>query len=80
MNSDTLRGQWKRISGAAKQEWAKLTDDDWLAVEGDIQELRGRLQERYGIAREKAERKIDDLLARLGADVGRSDSSGRAAG
>ena len=64
MNSDTLKGQWKQLTGAAKKEWAKLTDDDWLRVEADYDRLSGRIQERYGIAREKAEEQIQEFLNR----------------
>lgn len=62
MNSDTLKGQWKQLSGAAKQQWSKLTDDDWLKVEGDFQRLSGKIQERYGIARDKADAEIQKLI------------------
>lgn len=65
MNSDTLRGQWKQLTGMAKQEWAKLTQDDWLRIEGDFDRLSGTIQERYGIAREKAEEQIRVFLDRL---------------
>ncbi len=65
MNSDTLKGQWKQFAGAAKEHWAKLTDDDWLQVEGNAQNLAGRIQERYGIARDKAEEQIQTLMDRV---------------
>ncbi|WP_420465437.1 CsbD family protein [Panacagrimonas sp.] len=65
MNSDTLKGQWKQLAGAAKERWAKLTEDDWLQVEGNLQGLSGRIQERYGIARDKAEEQIQALMDRV---------------
>lgn len=65
MNSDTLKGQWKQLAGAAKEKWAKLTDDDWLQVEGNAQNLAGRIQERYGVARDKAEEQIQALMDRV---------------
>jgi uncharacterized protein YjbJ (UPF0337 family) len=58
MNQDTIKGQWKQISGKMKQQWGKLTDDDLKIVEGNVDMLAGRLQERYGMAREEAERRI----------------------
>jgi uncharacterized protein YjbJ (UPF0337 family) len=65
MNNDTIAGQWKQISGKIKAQWGKLTDDDLKIVEGNAQMLAGRLQERYGIARDEAERQVrefeDDL-------------------
>jgi uncharacterized protein YjbJ (UPF0337 family) len=58
MNQDTIKGQWKQISGKMKQQWGKLTDDDMKVVEGNVEMLAGRLQERYGIARDEAEREV----------------------
>ena len=63
MNSDVLAGQWKQLKGSAKQQWAKLTDDDLVAAEGSYDKLIGLLQERYGYARQRAEQEVDDWLA-----------------
>jgi uncharacterized protein YjbJ (UPF0337 family) len=59
MNWDQLTGQWKQVKGRAKQQWGKLTDDDLTRIEGNRDELIGRIQERYGYAREQAEREVD---------------------
>lgn len=58
MNHDTISGQWKQISGEIKKQWGKLTDDDLKVVEGSVEALAGRLQERYGLARDEAERQV----------------------
>lgn len=60
MNWDQIRGNWNQAKGRAKQQWGKLTDDDLTRVEGHRDELVGRLQERYGIAKEEAERQVSD--------------------
>ena len=60
MNWDQIRGNWKQLQGQAKQQWGKLTDDDMMRVEGHRDELVGRIQERYGIAKEEAERQVSD--------------------
>ena len=65
MNSDTLKGQWKQISGRAKEAWGKLTDDDLPRVEGNAQRLSGLVQERYGISRDEAEKQVDKFLSRF---------------
>jgi len=62
MNSDTLKGQWHQVKGKARERWGKLTDDDMLRVEGNMERLAGILQERYGYAREKAQDEIDAML------------------
>ena len=55
MNSDTLQGNWEQLKGTVQQKWGTLTDDDLDVVEGCRTALAGRIQERYGIARDKAE-------------------------
>jgi uncharacterized protein YjbJ (UPF0337 family) len=61
MNQDTIAGHWKQISGKIKKQWGKLTDDDLKIVEGNAEMLAGRLQERYGIARDEAERQVREF-------------------
>ena len=64
MNKDIIEGKWEQLKGKARQQWAKLTNDDIEMVKGDVQTLAGRLQERYGWAREQAEREITDWVSR----------------
>lgn len=63
MNRDILQGNWKQLKGGIKQQWGKLTDDDLMQAEGDFQKLAGRVQERYGLTREEAERRVDEFIA-----------------
>ncbi|MBR0648138.1 CsbD family protein [Roseomonas terrae] len=58
MNSDQFAGNWKQLKGKAKEQWGKLTDDDLTVIEGKRDQLVGRVQERYGIAKEKAEEEV----------------------
>jgi uncharacterized protein YjbJ (UPF0337 family) len=60
MNWDQIEGKWKQMKGAARQKWAKLTDDDLEFIAGNRDQFAGRLQERYGIAKEEAERQLDE--------------------
>jgi uncharacterized protein YjbJ (UPF0337 family) len=60
MNWDHAAGDWKQIKGKIKQKWAKLTDDDLAYVNGQRDELLGRIQERYGIAKDRAEKQVKD--------------------
>jgi uncharacterized protein YjbJ (UPF0337 family) len=59
MNWDQIEGKWKQVKGSAKQQWAKLTDDDLTYISGKKDELIGKVQERYGISREEAQRQAD---------------------
>ena len=61
INTDQMKGNWKQLVGKAKDKWGRLTDDDWKIVEGKRDQLVGKVQERYGIAREKAERQVADF-------------------
>ncbi|MFN7097922.1 MAG: CsbD family protein [Gammaproteobacteria bacterium] len=61
MNKDILSGNWKELKGKVKQQWAKLTDDDLTRVEGKVDELKGRIQERYGISKDQAQKELDDF-------------------
>jgi len=59
MNWDQIEGKWKQFKGSARQKWAKLTDDDLEYIAGNRDQFAGRLQERYGIAKDEAERQLD---------------------
>ena len=59
VNKDQLHGKWKEIKGKVKQNWGKLTDDDLTQINGKREELLGKLQSRYGYAKQKAEDELD---------------------
>lgn len=61
MNEDIVKGNWKQFAGKIKAQWGKLTDDEIQKAEGNSEFLAGRLQERYGLAKDQAEEKIKDL-------------------
>lgn len=65
MNWDQVEGNWKQLKGKALQKWGELTNDDMDVIEGRREELAGRLQRRYGIAKEEANRQIDSWLKTL---------------
>ena len=65
MNWDRIEGNWKQFSGRAQQQWGKLTNDDLDVVEGRRQELVGKIQERYGIAKDAAERQVDTWIQNM---------------
>lgn len=59
MNWDQVEGKWKQAKGSVKQKWGKLTDDDLDTIAGHRDKLVGKLQERYGMAKEEAEKQAD---------------------
>jgi len=62
MNWDEIAGKWKQFKGSAKQRWGKLTDDDLDYVAGTRDKLIGRLQEKYGMIKDDAERQADEWV------------------
>ncbi|MDF1721794.1 MAG: CsbD family protein [Minwuia sp.] len=60
MNSDEIKGKWSQIVGHTRKSWGKLTDDDVAEIKGDRDVLIGKIQERYGIARDEAESQVEN--------------------
>jgi len=60
MNWDIVKGKWKQATGSAKAQWGKLTDDELTQIEGNRDKLVGKVQEKYGVAKEEAEKQVDD--------------------
>jgi uncharacterized protein YjbJ (UPF0337 family) len=67
VNWDQIEGSWKQVKGKARQKWGELTDDDLDQIRGKKDELVGRLQQRKGIAREEAEREVQEWSRSLEA-------------
>ena len=66
MNWDVIEGNWKQAKGRVKQQWGKLTNDQLDMVSGKRDQLVGKIQECYGIARDEAERQVRDWETRYG--------------
>ncbi|TNV16396.1 CsbD family protein [Buttiauxella sp. B2] len=60
MNKDEIGGNWKQFKGTVKEKWGKLTDDDMTVIEGKRDQLVGKIQERYGYAKDQAEKEVVD--------------------
>ncbi len=61
MNWDRIKGNWNQMKGRAKQKWGKVTDDDTTIFTGQRNQLAGKLQEGYGVGKEKVEKAVDKL-------------------
>jgi uncharacterized protein YjbJ (UPF0337 family) len=61
---DAAKGQWKQHVGAAKIAWGKLTEDEFLQLEGQQQKLTGLVQERYAITRDEADSQVKAFFER----------------
>jgi uncharacterized protein YjbJ (UPF0337 family) len=65
MNQDRIAGQWKQLAGKIKEKWGNLTDDDMTQAEGNSEYLVGKIQERYGIAKDAAEKQVKEFQTHL---------------
>ena len=65
MNWDQIAGNWKQMKGSLRERWGKLTDDDLTVIAGQRDKLVGKVQERYGIAREEAQKMADEWAEHL---------------
>jgi uncharacterized protein YjbJ (UPF0337 family) len=65
MNSDVIKGKWKQLNGRIKEKWGNLTDDDLDVAEGHTEYLAGKLQERYGWTKEKAQSELREFSSKL---------------
>jgi uncharacterized protein YjbJ (UPF0337 family) len=65
MNWDRVEGNWKQLTGKVKEKWGKLTEDDIAVINGKQDQLVGRIQERYGIAKDEAQRQVDSWINRM---------------
>jgi len=59
MNWDQIEGKWKQVTGSVKQKWGKFTDDDLAFINGSKEKFLGRLQERYGLSKEDAQKQVE---------------------
>jgi uncharacterized protein YjbJ (UPF0337 family) len=66
MNWNQLEGKWKQMKGSVKEHWGKFTDDDMDQIAGHRDKFIGKIQERYGIAQEEAQRRADDWMRTAG--------------
>ena len=65
MDWDRVAGNWKQMTGKVKEKWGDLTDDDISAMNGKREQLEGKLQERYGYAKDQARQEVDSWIDRM---------------
>jgi uncharacterized protein YjbJ (UPF0337 family) len=62
MMKDILEGNWNQVKGKVKEQWGKLTDDDLSVIDGQKDQLIGKLQERYGYDKDRAKQEVEDFF------------------
>ena len=61
MNRDQWEGNWKQLKGQVKEKWGKLTDDDLDVAAGKRDQVLGKIQERYGVGKQEAEKQLSEF-------------------
>lgn len=59
----SFESKWNKLKGEVQNKWGKLTNDDVDVIEGDEKILIGKLQERYGMSEEEAQKEVDSFKA-----------------
>jgi uncharacterized protein YjbJ (UPF0337 family) len=62
VNQDIFQGRYTQLKGKIREKWGKLTDSDFEQIAGIKEQLIGRVQERYGLARDQVEREVNAWL------------------
>lgn len=78
MNWEQVEGQWKNLKGSVREKWGKLTDQDYEVIAGKKDKFLGKIQERYGFAKDQAEKEVDDFIANMNEDQYNSPRSASA--
>lgn len=65
MNWDQIEGKWKEYKGRAREVWGDLTDDEFDKVAGKRDRMVGLVQQKYGKAKDVAEKEVDSWTTML---------------
>lgn len=65
MNEEQIKGNWKQVKGEVKKKWAMLTDDDLGEAKGEMDVIAGKIQARYGKAKDEAMKEVNDFFISL---------------
>jgi uncharacterized protein YjbJ (UPF0337 family) len=60
-----IASDWQQFTDMVKEEWDKLTDDDLTTFGGQSDQLASLLQQKYGYAREQAEKSITEFSQKI---------------
>lgn len=74
INKDIIQGKWNEIKGQIRKTWGKLTEDEVEQTKGDLTELGGLIQRRYGESKEQYQEKMDSILGSFASQNKDQDS------
>jgi uncharacterized protein YjbJ (UPF0337 family) len=61
MSWNRIEGNWKQFKGKVQETWGELTDDELDQIAGKRDVLLGKIQEKYGIAQDEADKRIKEF-------------------
>ena len=47
-----------------KEQWGKITDDEWDKIAGKRDQLVGKIQNSYGVGKDEAEKQVSEWESR----------------
>ncbi|QOJ10467.1 MAG: CsbD family protein [Nitrosomonas sp. H1_AOB3] len=59
MGWNTVERNWKELKGKLKETWGDMTDDELNVIAGKRERLVGKIQTKYEVAKEDAERQVN---------------------
>ena len=65
MNWDRIAGSWMHIKGQTQKNWGSQNSNYLDILSGNGELLVGKIQERYGISKAEANRRIEELADSL---------------
>ncbi len=80
INKDELAAKWKDFKGHAQEKWGEITDDDWTRIKGNYHQLVAYVQDKYGIAKEKAEALVNEWLESIKENSGKIQNKSETVG
>lgn len=68
LDADMLKTKWKEISQEARKKWDSISEKDLEKVKGNAVAMVSLIQEKFGISKEDATKKVEELLAKYPKD------------
>lgn len=62
MNKEQIKGNWNTLVGRLKQKYGETFNDLETKNEGDLDEIKGRLQHHLGTTKEEAHKLLEEML------------------
>lgn len=64
-NEEMIKGKWSEIKGEIRTQWGKLTENELDQASGNLNSVAGIIQQRYGIKKEEAQEKLQQLASKF---------------